>query len=65
MFLARNAKARVKMGHLSDSFLKDPKEAFPDGKAVNGRVISAADGRCVNEYVVNDFRITVGGHHFI
>lgn len=44
--LARNAEARVKMGHLSDSFVKDPKEAFPEGKLVEGRVISAADGRC-------------------
>lgn len=44
--LARNAEARVKMGHLSDSFVKDPKEAFPEGKLVAGRVISAADGRC-------------------
>ena len=44
--LARNAEARVKMGHLSDSFVKYPKEAFPEGKLVEGRVISAADGRC-------------------
>ena len=44
--LARNAEARVKMGHLSDSFVKDPKVAFPEGKLVEGRVISAADGRC-------------------
>lgn len=44
--LARNAEARVKMGHLSDSFVKDPKEAFPEGKLVEGRVLSAADGRC-------------------
>ena len=44
--LARNAEARVKMGHLADSFVKDPKEAFPVGKLVEGRVISAADGRC-------------------
>ena len=44
--LARNAEARVKMGHLSDSFVKNPKEAFPEGKLVEGRVISAADGRC-------------------
>ncbi len=53
--LARNVEARVKMGHLSDSFVKDPKEAFPDGKAVEGRVISAADGRCVHEYPVSEF----------
>ena len=43
--LARNAEARVKMGHLSDSFVKDPKAAFPEGKLVHGRVISSADGR--------------------
>ena len=43
--LARNAEARVKMGHLSDSFVKDPKAAFPEGKLVQGRVISSADGR--------------------
>ena len=43
--LARNAEARVKMGHLSDSYIKAPKEAFPEGKLVQGRVISAADGR--------------------
>ncbi len=44
--LARNVEARVKMGHLSDSYVKDPKEAFPEGKLVEGRIISAADGRC-------------------
>ena len=43
--LARNLEARVKMGHLSDSFVKDPKAAFPEGKLVHGRVISSADGR--------------------
>ena len=43
--LARNAEARVKMGHLSDSYVKDPKEAFPEGMFVQGRVISASDGR--------------------
>ena len=49
VILARNAEARVKMGHLSDSFVKDPKEAFPEGKLVDGRVISAADGRCLSQ----------------
>lgn len=44
--LARNAEARVKMGHLSDSYVKDPKEAFPEGQLVEGRVISGSDGRC-------------------
>ena len=43
--LARNAEARVKMGHLSDSFVKEPREDFPEGKLVQGRVLSAADGR--------------------
>ena len=47
--LARNAEARVKMGHLSDSFVKDPKAAFPEGKLVHGRVISSADGRQCSE----------------
>lgn len=36
---------RVKLSNLSDGFIEDPKAAFPEGSRVEGRVLSAANGR--------------------
>ncbi len=56
--LARNADARVKMGHLSDSFVKDPKQTFPEGKLVEGRVITSVNGRCWLQCVTQALYLT-------
>ncbi len=38
--LSRHITARVKLAHLSDGFVEDPKAAFPEGKLVKGRVMA-------------------------
>eukprot|EP00873_Tetraselmis_striata_P003989 jgi/Tetstr1/424253/TSEL_014822.t1 len=43
--LSRRLQGRVKLSHLSDGFVDDPKAAFPAGSLVAGRVLGVEGGR--------------------
>lgn len=44
--LSSSVEARVKLGHLSNTFVEDPKAAFPVGQLVTGRIVSIQGSRC-------------------
>lgn len=44
--LSSSVEARVKLGQLSNTFIEDPKAAFPVGQFVSGRIVSIQGDRC-------------------
>lgn len=45
--LSSSVEARVKLGQLSDTFVEDPKAAFPVGQLVSGRILNVQGDRYV------------------
>lgn len=43
--LGSEVEARVKLNNLADGFVEDPKQAFPEGKLVRGRIIDINHNR--------------------
>ena len=44
--LSSSVEARVKLGHLSNTFVEDPKAAFLVGQLVTGHIVSIQGSRC-------------------